>query len=428
VSVTLFRNARIFTPEDPGTPLAGPGQGRVASFERGALLCRDGLIEAVGPEHSVLAAVRAAPRAAGRAAPVDEIDCGGRCMIPGFVDPHTHLCFIEPREGEFLSRMDGVPYLDILAAGGGILSTVASVRAASEADLAEAACARARACLGLGTTTIEIKSGYGLSTEAELKQLRAAVAVGRSTPLTVVPTFLGAHAVPPEFAGDAEGYVDLLVRETVPAVAAHGLARFCDAFCERGVFTPAQCRRVLEAARKAGMGLKLHADEVHDTGGAALAASLGAVSAEHLLAAGEAGLRSLAAAGSVAVLLPATAYALRKPYAAARRMVEMALPVAIATDCNPGSSYTESMPFVFGLAVLGMGLSVSEALVASTLNAAYAVGEGGAAGSLTPGKRADLLLLDGETPGMLAFHAGVSPVAAVYAKGARAWPAKGFQP
>jgi imidazolonepropionase len=421
MSTALFRNARIFTPEDAGKPLSGPRQGGVTSYDPGALLCRDGLIEAVGPEQEVLAAARAN-------ADVHEVDCEGRCMIPGFVDPHTHLCFIEPREREFLSRINGVPYLDILAAGGGILATVASVRAASEEDLTEVTRARALACLRLGTTTIEVKSGYGLSTEAELKQLRATAAVGRSTPLTVVPTLLGAHAVPPEFAGDAEGYVDLLAAETVPAVAAHGLARYCDAFCERGAFTVAQCRRVLEAARKAGMGLKLHADEVHDTGGAALAASVGAVSAEHLLAAGEAGLRLLAAAGSVAVLLPATAYALRTPYAAARRMVELGLPVAIATDCNPGSSYTESMPFVFGLAVLGMGLSVSEALVASTLNAACAIGEGRNAGSLSPGKRADLLLLDGETPGMLAFHAGASPVAAVYAKGARAWPAEGFPP
>ncbi len=419
MSVTLFRNARIFTAEDPGKPPAGSQQGRVTSWDRGALLCQDGIIEAVGPEKEVLAA-------AGRAGPADEVDCGGRCMIPGFVDPHTHLCFLEPRETEFLKRLDGVPYLDILAAGGGILSTVASVRAASEADLAEATRKRALACLRFGTTTIEIKSGYGLSTEAELKQLRAAAAVGRSTPLTVVPTLLGAHAVPPEYKGRADEYVDLLVREMVPAAA--GLARYCDAFCERGVFTAAQCRRVLEAARQAGMGLKLHADEVHDTGGAALAASLGAVSAEHLLSSGEAGLRSLAAAGSVAVLLPATAYALRKPFAAARRMVELGLAVAIATDCNPGSSYTESMPFVFGLAVLGMGLSVSEALVASTLNAAYAVGEGRRAGSLSPGKRADVLLLDGETPGIVAFHAGVSPVAAVYANGVRAWPAEGLQP
>lgn len=422
MSATLFRNARISTPEDTGRPLAGPLQGLVTTYDPGALLCRDGLVSVVGPEAIVLAAARKATRT-GLA--IAEVDCGGRCMIPGFVDPHTHLCFLEPREREFLKRLDGVPYLDILAAGGGILSTVASVRAAPEAVLAEATRRRALACLRQGTTTIEIKSGYGLSTEAELKQLRAAAAAGRGTPLTVVTTLLGAHAVPPEYAGDAERYVDLLAAETVPAAAAAGLARFCDAFCERGAFSPAQCRRVLEAARRAGLGLKLHADEVNDTGGAALAAELGAVSAEHLLASGEAGLRALASAGAVAVLLPAAAYALRAPYANARRMVELGLPVAVATDCNPGTSYTESMPFVVGLAVLGMGLSVHEALVASTLNAAYAVGEGSAAGSLSVGKRADLLLLDGETPGIVAFHAGSSPVAAVFAKGARAWPAEG---
>jgi imidazolonepropionase len=426
VRPTLFRNARICTPEDPGIPLAGPGQGTVTVFERGALLCRDGLVVAVGPEREVLEAARWTERAGRRRTAADEVDCEGRCMIPGFVDPHTHLCFLEPREAEFLRRLDGAPYLDILAAGGGILATVASVRAASEEELADATRKRALACLRYGTTTVEIKSGYGLSTEAELKQLRAIGSVGGGTPLSVVPTFLGAHAVPREFAGRTEAYVDLLARETVPAAA--GLARYCDAFCERGVFTPDQCRRVLEAARAAGMRAKVHADEVHDTGGAALAASLGAVSAEHLLVASEEGLRRLAAAGSVAVLLPATAYALRKPYAAARRMVELGLPVAIATDCNPGSSYTESMPFVFGLAVLGMGLSVNEALVASTLNAAYAVGEADAAGSLSIGKRADLLLLEGETPGIAAFHAGVSPVRAVYAKGVRVWPAEGSHP
>jgi imidazolonepropionase len=426
VRTTLFRNARIVTPEDPGIPLAGPAQATVASFDRGALLCRDGLVVAVGAEKDVLAAARSTERAARRLRAADEVDCEGRCLIPGFVDPHTHLCFLEPRETEFLRRLDGVPYLDILAAGGGILATVASVRAASETDLADATRARALACLRGGTTTIEIKSGYGLSTAAELKQLAAIAAVGRTTPLSVVPTFLGAHAVPREFAGRSDAYVDLLVRETVPAVA--GLARFCDAFCERGVFTSEQCRRVLEAARGIGMRPKLHADEVHDTGGAALAASLGAVSAEHLLAASEDGMRSLAASGTVAVLLPATAYALRKPYAAARRMVELGLPVAIATDCNPGSSYTESMPFVLGLAVLGMGLSVNEALVASTLNAAYAIGEAGDAGSLSIGKRADLLLLEGETPGIVAFHAGASPVRAVYARGARVWPDGGSDP
>lgn len=410
MKATLYRNARVWTPVDAGTPAGGPLQGRVASWERGALLCRGDRIARVGDEREILAAVT----------PVDvgaEVDCGGRCMIPGFVDPHTHLCFTRPREREFLSRLEGAGYLEELKKGGGILSSVAAVRAAGEAELFEATKARAEACLRLGTTTVEIKSGYGLSTEAELKQLRVIARVGRETPLSVVPTFLGAHAVPPEFQGDPEGYVELLVGEMLPAVARAGAARFCDVFCEEGVFSIAHARRILGAARAAGLGAKIHADEIHDTGGAGLAAELGAVSADHLLAASEANLAAMAAAGVVAVLLPAAAYSLRKPYAPARRMVEIGLPVAVATDCNPGSSFTESMPFVFGLSVVQMGLSVAEALVAATLNAAYAVGLGREAGCLAPGRRADFLLLDGETPGVLAFHAGVSPVRSVFKAG-----------
>jgi imidazolonepropionase len=407
----LFRNARIWTPVDGGRPSAGPRQGRVARWEKGALLCRDGLIETIGGEEDVLRSVTAAELS-------EDIDCGGRCMIPGFVDPHTHICFLRPREGEFLQRLEGAQYLDILKKGGGILSSVEAVRSASEEDLFEATRGRALSCLRLGTTTVEIKSGYGLSTEAELKQLRVIARVGKETPLSVVPTFLGAHAVPAEHRGAPGAYVELLVRETLPAVVHAGLARFCDVFCEKGVFSVAESRKILEAARAAGLGLKLHADEIHDTGGAGLAADLRAVSADHLLAVSDANIARMAEAGTVAVLLPATAFSMRKPYAAARRMIDAGLPIAIATDCNPGSSFTESMPFVFSLAVLQMNLGVAEALVAATLNAAYAVGQGGETGCLAPGRRADFLLLDGETPAILAFHAGVSTVLEVY-KGGR---------
>jgi imidazolonepropionase len=413
VTAQLFRNARIFTPVDPGRPLAGREQGSLACFEPGALLCRDGRIEWVGEERDLPGA---------RSTGVEEVDCAGRCMIAGFVDPHTHMCFTHTREREFLRRLEGADYLEILRSGGGILSSVAAVRAASEEELFQSTRVRALRALQLGTTSLEIKSGYGLSTEAELKQLRVIERVGRETPLTVVPTFMGAHAVPPEHAGAADRYVELLVREMIPAVARAGLARFCDVFCEQGVFSAAQSRSVLEAAAAAGMRLKVHADEVHDTGGAGLAASLGAVSAEHLLASSPSGIAAMAAAGVIGVLLPATAYSLRKPCAPVRRMIEQGLPVAIATDCNPGSSYTESMPFAFGLAVMMMGMSVSEVLVAATLNAAHAIGLGSEAGSLQAGKRADFLLLDGETPGIIAYHAGVSPVAAVYKGGACPWP------
>ena len=412
MKATLFRNARIFTPLDQGRPLAGEAQSVSACFENGALLCRDGRIEAAGDERDVLAAARGARE-------MEEVDCAGRCMIPGFVDPHTHMCFTRTREAEFLMRLEGADYLEILRGGGGILSSVAAVRAASEDELFAATRVRALRALRLGTTSLEIKSGYGLSTEAELKQLRAIARVARETPLTVVSTFMGAHAVPVELRTEPDRYVDLLVREMIPAVSRAGLARFCDVFCEEGVFSPAQCRRVLEAAAAAGLGLKVHADEVHDTGGAELAASLGAVSAEHLLASSDRGIAAMAGAGVIGVLLPATAYSLRKPYAPARKMIGLGLPVALATDCNPGSSNTESMGFAFGLAVMVMGMAVNEALAASTLNAAYAVGIARDAGSLEPGKRADLLLLDGETPAVIAYHAGVSSVAAVYIAVAR---------
>jgi imidazolonepropionase len=308
-------------------------------------------------------------------------------------------------------------YLEILRRGGGILSSVQAVRAASEEQLLSATLEHARTALGFGTTTLEIKSGYGLDTEMELKMLRVIARIGHDTPLDVVPTFLGAHAIPREYSNDSDTYVDIIIHEMIPAVSAQGIGRFCDVFCEKGAFSIEQSRRILISAREAGMGLKIHADEVHDLGGASLAAELEAISAEHLLAANDDNLRAMVEKEVIGVLLPATAYSLRKGYAPARKMVDMGLPVALATDCNPGSSYTESMPFVFGLAVLNMNLTVNEVLAASTLNAAYAVGMEEKAGSLDIGKYADFLLLDAESPAMLAYHAGVSPVMEVYKRG-----------
>jgi len=403
----LFRNAKIFTPSDPGTPLTGKRLGEILHFEPGAILCRDGVIKAVGDEHQVTASLSPGQVEI-------EVDCEGCCLVPGFVDPHTHLCFAETRENEFALRMQGAEYLEILRQGGGILSSVRAVRAASEQELLSVTLQHALSALEFGTTTLEIKSGYGLDTETELKMLRVIDRVGRDTPLDVVPTFLGAHAVPEEYAEDADMYVDIVIEEMIPTVSGQGIARCCDVFCEKGVFSVEHSRRILKAARQAGMGLKIHADEVHDLGGAGLAADLGATSAEHLLAAGDGSLKAMAAKGVMAVLLPATAFSLRKAYAPARKMIDYGVPVALATDCNPGSSYTESMPFVFGLAVLGMNFSVSEALAAATLNSAYAIGMAKQAGSLDVGKSADFLLLDGESPAILAYHAGVSPVVEVY--------------
>jgi len=230
---------------------------------------------------------------------------------------------------------------------------------------------------------------------------------------------MGAHAVAEEYRGRADDFVDLIVREMLPAAKRQGIARFCDIFCEEGVFSISQSEKILTEAGRLGFGLKVHADEVHDTGGAALAARVGAVSAEHLLAAGDEGLSAMAERAVTAILLPATAYSLRKPYARARAMIGLGVPVALATDCNPGSSFTESMPFVFGLGVLAMGLTVSEALVAATKNSACAIGAGDRCGTLEKGKQADFLVLDGDSPAIIAYHAGVSPVDEVYKKGER---------
>lgn len=406
----LFRNVNIFTPIDKGVPLAGGDQGRIVQFAGGALYCEDGVIGAVGDEDDVLSSM--VPSAVDQ-----EVDCRGRCMIPGFVDSHTHMCFAALREEEFGLRLEGTEYLEILRRGGGILSSVCAVRQSSGEELFTETRRHVLRALDFGTTTVEIKSGYGLDTDSELKMLQVIDRIGRETCLDVIPTFMGAHAVPQAYAGRTDDYADLVIREMLPAVTAQGVAHFCDVFCETGVFSVEQSRRILMAAGEAGLGLKIHADEVHDLGGAALAAQLGTVSAEHLLAASDEGLEAMARAGVVAVILPGTAYSLRKEYARAERMRELGVPLAIATDCNPGSCYTESMPFVFGLAVLNMNLTVPEALVACTLNGAYAVGMEERVGSLQVGKYADFLLLEGRSPAVLAYHAGVSPTVQIYKKG-----------
>lgn len=413
MTIKVVRNARIFTPEG-NIPARGQEQGKIRFLPNGAMVIRDGLIEAVGPEEDVLVlpSVHDAD---------EEIHCDGRCVLPGFVDPHTHMCFAKRREEEFSRRLAGTPYLEILRKGGGILSSVRHVRESSDEALFQNTLSLALSALSFGTTTIEMKSGYGLDTESELRMLSVIHRVGRNSPLDVIPTFMGAHAIPDLYRGNSDGYVDLLIDEMLPAVEKQDIARFCDVFCEEGVFSPAQTEKILQAAARRGLGLKVHADEVHDTGGAALAAKLGAVSAEHLLAASDDGIAALAESGTVAVLLPATAYSLRKPYARARTMIERGVPVALATDCNPGSSFTESIPFVFGLAVMVMGFTVEEALTAVTKNSACALGRGSFCGTIEPGKQADFLLLDGENPAVLAYHAGVSPVDEVFKKGERVW-------
>ncbi|MFT5730971.1 MAG: imidazolonepropionase [Desulforhopalus sp.] len=408
----LIKNVNIYSPVDKGQPLAGQSQNSLAHFETGALLVENGRIAAVGSEVEVL-------KFAGETNELEVVDMRGKCLIPGFVDPHTHLCFAKRRESEFELRLSGTPYLEILKQGGGILSSVQAVATISEEELYQATRHRADIALQFGTTTLEVKSGYGLDCENELKMLRVIERLSKEGPQDVVATFLGAHAIPPAYKDNPDAFIDLLINQMLPIVHEKKLATHCDIFCEEGVFSIEQSRRLLNAAIRLGMKVKLHADEVHDLGGAGLAAELRASSADHLLAASDDNIKAMAAAGVVANLLPATAYSLRKPYAKARYMIEHNLPVALATDCNPGSSYTESMPFVIGLAVLNMLMTPAEALIGATLNAAYAIGMAEKVGSLDVGKQADFLVLDGRSPAILAYHAGVSPVERVYKKGKR---------
>ena len=396
----------------PAGPRRGSAQGELGIVRDGALAAgADGRILAVGTTAEVRGAVHLAPDAR-------VIDATGRAVLPGFVDPHTHAIFAGDRADEFARRLEGADYLEILAAGGGILSTVRATRAASESELAERARGYLAEMLRHGTTTVEIKSGYGLTVEDELKLLRVARSLDQHGPPAVVPTFLGAHTVPPEYRDRPDAYVDLVTEEMVPRVAEEGLARFCDVFCERDVFSVEQSRRILAAGRAHGLAPKVHADQKTPLGGARLAATLGAVSADHLEHAAEEDLHALARAGTVAVLLSGAALMLMETVQApARRMIELGVPVALATDFNPGTCPILSVPLIVGLACLRRLLTPAEVIVAATLNAAYAVGLGEQVGSLEPGKRADVVILDAPSHLHLAYWFGSNLVHTVVKDG-----------
>lgn len=419
MNTRFFKNASIYTAIG-NKPLSGPDQSRITAYENGAMLVDDGIIKAIGLQEDVQREVdklKEDHKDDKDFKITQETDLEGSCVIPGFIDPHTHICFAARREKEFSMRLAGSSYLDILKAGGGILSSVKAVRDASEQELYSSTWRSVVSAMKFGTTAMEIKSGYGLDTESELKMLKVIDRIGKETPLDVSATFMGGHAVPEEYKDNPDGFVDVLINEMLPAVKEQGIAKSCDVFCEEGVFSKDQSRRILEKARELGFSLRIHADEVKDTGGAALAAELNTLSAEHLLSSGDESLKAMAEKGVIADILPATAYSLKKPYAPARKMIEMGVPVALATDCNPGSCFTESMPFVFGLSVMNMDMTVEEALVGSTLNPAWSLGMADKVGSLETGKQADFLVLDGETPAILAYHGGVSPIIKVYKKG-----------
>jgi imidazolonepropionase len=354
------------------------------------------------------------------------LDARGGAVTPGLVDPHTHLLFGGSREDELELRQRGAGYMEILAAGGGILSTVAATRAASPEALAAHGRRWLDEMLGHGTTTIEAKSGYGLDLATELRLLEVAHDLGKAGPIEIVPTFLGAHAVPPEFRSRPDGteaYVRSVIEEQLPGIAAQGRARFCDVFCEEGAFTADQSRRILLAAFGLGLLPRLHADELVPSGGAELAAEIGAVSADHLAAPSEAGLAALAEAAAdgravVATLLPATTWFLMKDHhAPARRFIELGIPVAIGTDFNPGTSPTASMPLAMTVACLSLGLTPDEALVAATINAAHAVGLGDEIGSLEDGKAADLVIWNVPTSRQIPYWPAADLVQTVVKRG-----------
>ncbi|HET7726689.1 MAG TPA: imidazolonepropionase [Candidatus Limnocylindrales bacterium] len=412
----------------------GPAQGDLAVLDAAAvggpgapsapvLACWDGRILAAGPRDEVERAIEAEGYPLARFA---RLDAGGGVVTPGLVDPHTHLLFAGTREQELLLRQRGAGYLEILAAGGGILSTVAATRAASAEDLAAHGRRWLDEMLAHGVTTIEAKSGYGLDLPTELRLLEVAHRLGQEGPIEVLPTYLGAHAVPPEFRARPDGteaFVRHVIEEQLPGIAAQGRARSCDVFCEQGVFTEDQSRRILRAAAGYGMAPRLHADELAPSGGAELAAEIGALSADHLAAPSDAGIEALANAAEgehpvVATLLPATTlFLMSDHYAPARRLIDAGVPVALGTDFNPGTSPTASLPFVLTAACLQLRLTPAEALAAVTINAAHAVGRGDDLGSLEPGRQADLVIWRVPSVGQLPYWVAADLVDTVVKRG-----------
>jgi imidazolonepropionase len=379
----------------------------VAVIDDGALIADGAIISWVGPSANLPPANPDAK----------VIDAAGKTMLPGLVDSHTHLVFAGTRENEFEARLRGLSYQDIAGRGGGINATVRRVRAASREELKALARQRLERLLRFGVTTVEVKSGYGLTLADEIKCLEVIAELNAVAPLELVPTFLGAHAVPPEYVHDREGYLRLLVEDMLPEVARSRLAEFCDVFCERDVFSVAESTRILTRARDLGLRLKLHADELSALGGSELAARVGAVSADHLLCITEAGINAMAAASTVATLLPGTAFFLGLPYAPGRRLLDRGLAVALASDCNPGTCPTENLLLVGTIACTQMKMTPAEVVAGLTLNAAAAVGRANRIGSLEVGKQADLVIADVPAYAQLFYHFGVNHVAQVIKRG-----------
>jgi len=382
-------------------------------IEDGSIWLENEIIQAIGTTAELQR------KYADRLSEAEVIDASGKLVTPGLVDPHTHIAYGGSREREFELRLEGATYMDIMRAGGGIHATSRMTQEASEEEIFVQTEKRLDSFLAHGVTTIEGKSGYGLNLETELKQLRVMQRLQEEHPIDIVPTFMGAHAVPTEFKGKEDHYVDIIVNEMLPRIAHERLAKFNDVFCEVGVFTPEQSKRILEAGKALGLIPKIHADEIESYGGAELAAEVGAISAEHLLKASDIGIASMAKKAVIACLLPATALYLRETAARGREMIDAGVPVAISTDCNPGSSPTTSMPLVMNLACISMRLTPAESLCAASYNAACAIQMEDKVGSLEIGKQADIVLWNVPNYQQLQYLFGVNHVNSVWKKGVK---------
>ena len=406
----IIFDARVVTPTGFAAR-KGAEMGELLVMDHATIEVTDGVITYVGPNRG--------ENRDGYYQHYWHYNARGRCVLPGFVDSHTHFVFGGERADEFSWRLKGESYMSIMERGGGIVSTVKATRASNFIRLRAKAEGFLKQMNAMGVTTVEGKSGYGLDKETELMQLRIMRSLNgdEHRRVDIVPTFLGAHAVPQEYAGRTDDYVDFLIREVMPCVAEAGLAEFCDVFCEQGVFSIEQSRRLLLAARGMGFDLKLHADEIVPLGGAGLAAELSATSADHLLHASDADIRAMAEKGVVATLLPLTAFALKEPYARGRAMIDAGCAVALATDLNPGSCFSGSIPLTFALACIYMQMSIEEAITALTLNGAAALNRAGSIGSIEVGKKGDLVVLNTDNYHFLPYYIGMNCVIATIKEG-----------
>ena len=405
-SLAVLHVSQLVTLAGPTRPRVGAEMAELAIIRDGGMLIHDAKIDSVGPSDEIQRKSRGA----------QIVDARGRVVLPGFVDAHTHLVFAGNRLDDFERRTRGESYEQISKAGGGIWSTVEKTRAASEQDLLAQAKRHADWFLRCGTTTVEVKSGYGLTLEDELKILRVMRSLNEESPLDIVPTFLGAHAVPREM--DTDEYIELVIDQMLPRIAKEKLAEFCDVFCERGYFEVEQSRRILTAARKLGIKLRIHADQLSNFGGAKLAAELEATTADHLEKTDRDGIAAMKSAGVQPILLPGSVFALgSSDYPRAREMIQAGLAVVVATDFNPGSSPTPSIPMILSLACTQMKMSPAEAITAATINAAYGLNRGDRIGSLERGKLATFSVFDCEDYRELAYWFGLPQTHSVYVKG-----------